>query len=126
MKKLLGLMLIGMFSFVLVGCGSSGNPIDRSELIGRWENGSGSSLFAQPIGNTMGNSAAVDIIEFLDDGTLILNSNSGQTERTSIWQLNNNETLLVAEGNEFVIEIDGNILTITDSDDRQRQWLRSN
>jgi len=123
---ILSLCLVGFLVFILASANSGLFGDDYSvedssttarELVGSWHNGSG-SIISRPFGNSL----TSDKVDFLDDATIILTDRHGD-ETTSIWQLSTEGTLL-AEGNEFEIDIREDILIITDSRDRRRIWQR--
>ena len=124
---LLGLLALGVFLFRLMpetnstpvesSSGVGGTPITAADFIGRWHNGSG-DIIERPFGNAL----TSERVEFLDDATIILTDRYGE-ETTSIWQITESGILL-AEGNEFTVEVEGNVLTITDSRGRIRLWQR--
>ena len=97
------------------------------DFVGAWHNGSGDNL-ERPFRGPTSFSLALDEVEFLEDGTInfVFNHRDGHTiEEASIWQLNDAGTLLIVEGSEYAIDIEGNVLKITDSVGRQRLWQRS-
>jgi len=77
--------------------------LNNSSLLGNWENGSGRFhlwVFGE-----------ADSIEFLLDGTLIINENEQRS--TVDWSLSEPGTF-IADGDSFTYSIVGDILTITD------------
>ncbi|MCL2402980.1 MAG: serine/threonine protein kinase [Coriobacteriia bacterium] len=107
--------------------GADGSRIDIAQLSGRWINGSGDNL-ERPLRGTTSFAVNLDEVEFLEDGTVVLvfkHRDGHNIETTSIWQLNDTQTLLVVEGSEYTVGIEGNILTMTDSEGGQRLWQRS-
>ena len=80
-------------------------PVTDSELIGTWENGSGSILlwvFGE-----------AETVEFLADGTVIITQPNGSSE-TVVWSPTGSGSF-TAEREEFTYSITGNTLVITDS-----------
>ncbi|MCL2588429.1 MAG: hypothetical protein FWD84_03365 [Oscillospiraceae bacterium] len=133
MKKLLALLLVGLLALTLVACGGGeeevapGTPIDVNQLHGRWVNGSGDNL-ARPFRGPTSHSLALEIVEFLEDGTVNFRFNhrdGSNIDESSIWQLNEAGTLLVSQGSEYIVTISGNILTIADVEgENSRQFQR--
>ena len=134
LKRVLGLISIGLLTcllvFAVIGCGDEErSEIDVAQLTGsRWVNGSGDNL-ERPFRGPTSFSLALDEVEFLEDGTVnfVFNHRDGHdVDETSIWQLNDAGTLLIAEGSEYAIEIDGNLMTIADAEgERERTFQRA-
>jgi len=98
-------------------------PVDHDvaehDFIGRWHNGSG-SLISRPFRNSL----ASDQVEFSDDATIILTARNGNVT-TAIWRISADGEVLIADDNVFTIEVDRNVLTITDASGRERWWQRA-
>ena len=91
------------WSFEFEGTASS-IPIEDSDLLGLWENGTG-RVFLWVFGRA-------DSVEFLADGTLIITEDDDS--ETVDWSPDNSG-VFTADGRSFTYSIDGDVLTITDS-----------
>ena len=95
---------------------------DLEDLMGTWENGSGENS----LGGFLSRIGGAGAIRFEEDSTVTtwLDTPDDDTGRSSIWQLND-EGLIVIEGDAFAIEINGNLLTITNDEGAQRMFQRA-
>jgi len=101
--------------------------IDVDQLANRWINGSGDNL-ERPFRGPTTHSLNLDEVEFLKDRTIMFTFNhrdGHNIEGTSIWQLSDDGTLLIAEGSTYAISIEGNLLIVTDAEGRQRLFQRA-
>ena len=99
MKKLYYCVLIAVLALCFVACEST-----EEALIGRWENGSGTEL-ASPL-------YSPEWIEFHEDRTLLFPDENGEIER-AIWSIANRDLSVSGTTRTFQIEIDNNVLRLT-------------
>ena len=109
MKRILGLVLIGMFSFVLVACGGD----DSNPLIGTWSEGTGDE-FSGFDGDSDVSGGIEDFrepteIRFYEDGTVVFVEDGQELE--TLWYYNDEDRMetgdIVIATNWFNYEIRG-------------------
>ena len=106
----------------------AGIPFEVDDLIGDWSNGTGDLIFG------LTPNVRADEISFSEDNTISINGQKmtgpdreGDIyEETGVWQVTD-DNLLEAFGHTLIVEINGNILTMTNVESENvRTWNASN